>query len=445
MNLTHAIYILFLFALGSCVGSFLNVVVWRLPRVEPVEGEGTFRSFLRSMNALSEPPSHCPKCRRMLKWYDNIPVIGWLKLGGKCRFCKMAISPRYPIVEAITGLLFAFYYYAFFVLQVGPCLFHNGQSMHRTLYVFDHWWVYGMDMAMLSGLLAASLIDAELFIIPMEIPWLLALLGLGVHCIFDRPDLAGNVIVDAIPAAIALGGGIGLAISILLLDRGVLKMSFAEGGPEREIDRDRPASAAAASAAGISAGTKAAAGATATIAPAPAKEWSAREVRQEMRKEMAFLLPPLFLGLLFGLLAWRVEAIARVWEPLVRQLWVGALLGSLLGALVGGFIVWLTRILGTLAFGREAMGMGDVDLMFGVGAVVGAGPAVAAFFLAPFLGMVVAIYMLLTGSKRELPYGPYLSLATAVVLLFYCPIADYFLPGLLNVAWMARHLMGAGE
>ena len=106
-QLSHAIYIIFAFALGSCVGSFLNVVVWRLPQVEAVEGEGIVRGFLRSWRALSWPPSFCPKCRNPLKWYDNLPVVGWIKLGGRCRFCKEHISVRYPIVEGITGLLFA--------------------------------------------------------------------------------------------------------------------------------------------------------------------------------------------------------------------------------------------------------------------------------------------------------------------------------------------------
>jgi leader peptidase (prepilin peptidase)/N-methyltransferase len=62
----HLLFILFFFALGACVGSFLNVVVWRLPRGE----------------SLITPPSHCPKCNKQLAWYDNTPVFGWIKLGG---------------------------------------------------------------------------------------------------------------------------------------------------------------------------------------------------------------------------------------------------------------------------------------------------------------------------------------------------------------------------
>src|ERR1700761_6169590 len=100
----HGIYIVFAFAFGAVIGSFLNVVVWRLPRGE----------------SLVSPPSHCPKCNTRLAWFDNIPVFGWLMLRGKCRYCREPISARYPIVEAITGLLFVFYYAAFFIWQLGP-------------------------------------------------------------------------------------------------------------------------------------------------------------------------------------------------------------------------------------------------------------------------------------------------------------------------------------
>src|SRR5262249_13939043 len=124
------------------------------------------------------------------------------------------------------------------------------------------------------------------------------------------------------------------------------------------------------------------------------------------------------------------------------HLWIDKMLASIIGALVGGFVVWITRILGTLAFGRVAMGLGDVHLMFGVGAVIGAGAATVAFFIAPFFGILIAIWMLITGTRRELPYGPYLSLATAFVMLFYCPIADYLTPGLIGLLGVVRSLLG---
>ncbi len=74
---------------GACLGSFFNVVIWRMPRGESV----------------MHPPSKCPKCDSGIAWYDNVPVFGWLWLCGKCRNCKNPISSEYPIVESVTGLL----------------------------------------------------------------------------------------------------------------------------------------------------------------------------------------------------------------------------------------------------------------------------------------------------------------------------------------------------
>lgn len=78
------------FFFGATVGSFLNVVIWRMPRGETVVSR----------------PSRCPFCSTQLKWNDNVPVLGWIMLGGRCRTCRLSISPRYPIIETIVGLIF---------------------------------------------------------------------------------------------------------------------------------------------------------------------------------------------------------------------------------------------------------------------------------------------------------------------------------------------------
>lgn len=77
--------------LGLLIGSFLNVVIWRVPRGE----------------SIVSPPSACPQCHQEIRAYDNIPVVSWLVLRGKCRDCGNPISARYPLVEAGTGILFA--------------------------------------------------------------------------------------------------------------------------------------------------------------------------------------------------------------------------------------------------------------------------------------------------------------------------------------------------
>ena len=92
------IWFVFIFVFGCCVGSFLNVVIYRLPRDE----------------SLIKPPSACPACGRGIRFYDNIPLISWLLLGAKCRYCKAPISPRYFVIELLTGLVFVGLFFLFF-------------------------------------------------------------------------------------------------------------------------------------------------------------------------------------------------------------------------------------------------------------------------------------------------------------------------------------------
>src|SRR4030065_1576303 len=106
MNMWHVISIIF----GAMIGSFLNVCIHRLPKEE----------------SIARPVSHCPKCKTPIRFYDNIPLLSYLLLKGKCRHCKAPISIQYPIVEAITafssfflfitfGVSLSFIYYFSFV------------------------------------------------------------------------------------------------------------------------------------------------------------------------------------------------------------------------------------------------------------------------------------------------------------------------------------------
>jgi leader peptidase (prepilin peptidase)/N-methyltransferase len=171
-------------------------------------------------------------------------------------------------------------------------------------------------------------------------------------------------------------------------------------------------------------------------------DYTKRDIRREMGTEMLFLLPPMLGAFVCLWLAHEIPVMNRAISWLGSTNWTSGLLGAILGALIGGFAVWMTRILGTLGFGRVAMGLGDVHLMFGVGAIIGAAGATIAFFIAPFFGILIAIYMLITGTRRELPYGPYLSLATAFVMLLYCPIAAYLTPGVFGLMQIARAKLG---
>lgn len=390
-------HLIFLFALGACVGSFLNVVVWRLPRGQ----------------SLVYPGSRCPKCGHALAWYDNIPIFGWIFLGGRCRYCKAAISPRYPIVEFLTALIFVGCYLLLFVAQCGPTPAADsfvrdatGAETLRTLNPADHWPLLLLYLFTLSSLFAASLIDLELFVIPLEIPYLLALVALIVHAVFDHLTVPGALNISAPLCALSLGAFLGLILSIVLWALKILPSSFAQGEPLLEADReDLPADV--------------------ELPP----EYSKKEIRLEMVKEMIFLTPSLLLGAVFLLAYQHTGILHDEIARLAQHDYFSGLLGALLGAMVGGLTVWLTRILGTLAFGRVAMGLGDVHLMFGVGAVIGSAAVVLAFFVAPFFGLLIALYFLITGSRREVPYGPYLSLGTVAAMFFYADILRF-------IGWM---------
>jgi leader peptidase (prepilin peptidase)/N-methyltransferase len=118
---------LIIVAFGASIGSFLNVVVYRLP----------------AGLSLVHPPSRCPQCLHKLGKTENVPVLGWIWLRGRCRWCKIRISPRYPLVEAFTGLLFllVFWQFQFSFLTVG-------------------YWAF------LSWLVALTLIDFETMTLP---------------------------------------------------------------------------------------------------------------------------------------------------------------------------------------------------------------------------------------------------------------------------------------
>lgn len=106
----HAALVIFGMVVGSCVGSFLNVLVYRAPRG---------RSVLT-------PPSSCPSCGSVIRARDNVPILGWILLGGACRDCGGRISIRYPLIELMTGLLFAAVYLVHLSFETGDALERNG-------------------------------------------------------------------------------------------------------------------------------------------------------------------------------------------------------------------------------------------------------------------------------------------------------------------------------
>jgi leader peptidase (prepilin peptidase)/N-methyltransferase len=275
----HAVLIVFLFALGAVVGSFLNVCIYRIPWEKSVVWPG----------------SRCPKCSSAIAAQDNIPIVSWFALRGECRHCGARIAARYPLVEALVGLLFVGVYVTDIIH--GPEIPWGTLPLRYPLGVVYH-------LVFVSLLVAATFIDYDLWIIPDEIT------------------------VGGMIAGLALGA------------------AFPEIRPE----------------------------------PGYASSHA-------------------------------------------QGFWFGVT-----GLLVGGGLTWAVRVLGSLVFRKEAMGFGDVTLMGMIGAFMGWQAAVMTFFLGAFLGLGHALWKIIKIVRKlisrrnsasvdhELPYGPYLSMAAAVLL-----------------------------
>jgi leader peptidase (prepilin peptidase)/N-methyltransferase len=165
------VFSMFAVLLGLAVGSFLNVCIYRLPRAQ----------------SLVWPASRCPSCGRSLSWFENVPVVAWLALGGRCRSCRASIAVMYPLVEVFTGLMF--------------------------------WWAwnrYGADPLLFSRLIfGCSMV--VLFVIDIEhriLPNVITIPGVIIGLLFSfatEPGWAGSL-----AGAIAGGGGLLLVAEVYL-------------------------------------------------------------------------------------------------------------------------------------------------------------------------------------------------------------------------------------
>lgn len=490
MWLLKGTWLLFVFAFGACVGSLVNVLVYRLPLGQSVV----------------TPPSRCPKCDTRLTWRENIPILGWLLLRGRCRFCRSPISPEYPLVEAFTGVLFATFFALWYVVPPGASWLGVDWSSIRPEWALNPadqtWPMFLVILVLLGSLIAMTLVDARTFTIPLVLAWVPAIVGLVGHtaaAIWVQSTSRGLIwtapgAIWAIPTptsvsagtpgwewiGAAIGGVAGMAVGNLLLGIGLLTRSFADyeewerkcrgqGDPESAapaapaVDPGRPADGAEAQqprhrvpigarvlldtvflmfAGGVLAatlgrpawmgilpaivlgpvltglwigGTRRPAALPDAGSHDPAETWiQYPHARREMVRELAFLAPCAVLAMAgWHFAAWAAPA------GQMPPLWLSVVSGVLLGYLVGGGVVWAVRIFGSVAFGKEAMGLGDVHLMAGVGACLGWIDATLAFFGAAFVGLYFAILgRVHSGVLRQaMPYGPYLAVATVLVLL----------------------------
>lgn len=335
-----------LFVLGCMVGSFLNVCIHRMPRGE----------------SIVSPPSHCPHCNYSIPWFLNIPLLTWLYLRGRCANCKAPISVRYFLVELLTGVAF-----------VACWLKYGGVSaLLAVIYCF-----------FIAGLIAATFIDFEHFIIPDEITiggavvgFLLSFLAPILH--FERS--ASSSMVDSLTGILV---GAGVLYAILRLG----KLFFG---------RQRIA---------LSPGTNIIFGETSI-------KWPGNEVAYG---------DVLYRGSdTIKLHAHRVEMIDRCYadvEVSLRQdqLRVGE------DVFNPDEIAHLEVVTNEMVMPREAMGLGDVKFMAAIGAFLGWPAVLFSIAVSSFIGSIVGITLI--GLKRRewsnrLPYGPYISMAVVIYMFF---------------------------
>jgi leader peptidase (prepilin peptidase)/N-methyltransferase len=190
-GVVQALLYVFSVLFGLIIGSFLNVVVYRLPRHE----------------SLVRPGSHCPNCDTAIKWYDNVPLVSWLVLHARCRSCGQRISVRYPLVEGFTGLSF-------------------GLSLYR----FGFEWQVLVAWFFVAVLAAVALIDLDNMVIPAVITLPAAAIGLGAAVALDPTAwwvylacAAGAALFCFLLAVLWPGGGMGGGdVTMALLVGGVL-------------------------------------------------------------------------------------------------------------------------------------------------------------------------------------------------------------------------------
>ena len=463
-------WLFFWTALGLCLGSFLNAVVYRLPRNK----------------SLRDPLwSFCPSCKHRICWYDNLPLISFILLRGRCRYCGVPISTRYLVVEASMALIVLMLLDAFFIGHVRAGLSHSEFGLTDRL---DYDWpIFLAHVILFACLLPMSVIDLEHYWVDVRFTNLATLAGFVLHALWTprhssewiRPfDTTAIVCLFAVAA-------MGIVWVVLICEPHV----DAEELGESEIEEPPPAPAevrpprmpppsleSPSRAGGWVAGFLLAV----MLFALAVDETGAVELRHTGRA----LLPLL---LFFGLIVWEstvkrpsdhqiVDAIYQERHGARRMVltefallmpvilaaavgwWIMARPGGLstaisdalhartgigglallrswsplsglataaTGYVIAGALGWTVRIVFTLVFGKEAFGLGDIHLMAAAGCVAGWPVVVLGFFLTCGLAMVGWVAALPFKRTRALPLGPWLSLSFLAVVVFYDSIIEW--------------------
>ncbi len=330
------------FVFGSMVGSFLNVCIHRLP-------------FGQS---IVSPGSHCPHCKYAIPWYLNIPLLTWLCLRGKCRNCAAPIAARYFLVELLSALLFLSCWLAF---------------GHQSA------WLALVYAVLLAGLIVATFIDFEHFIIPDQIT--IGGMIVGFLCSFFVPTLHGQASLAGAIKQSLLGAAVGAGAIYLILRMG--KLLFG---------RQKLA---------LPAETKIIF--TETAVCLPDKEIPYEELFYRQSDVIA-------------LHARTVELVDRCYKDVLVRLSPARLqIGE--EKLNPEEVPHMEAISAEIVLPREAMGLGDVKFMGAIGAFLGWKAVLFSLMVSSIIGSVVGVTLIVLGKQAwssRLPYGPYIAIAAAL-------------------------------
>lgn len=458
-------------ALGLIVGSFLNAVIFRIPR----------------RHSLRVPLwSACPHCRHRIAWYDNLPILSFILLNGRCRNCGVPIGTRYVVIEATMALVVLLLLDAFMIADARGGL--RGSEYGLTDALTYDWPVLLAHIILFACLLAMSAIDLEHYWVDIRFTNFVTVAGFVLHTLWTprhamdwpRPDDATAV------GAIFTIVGLGLVWVILAAvqpalephEQDIVEEELPEESAEQTSRPRRPppsllspSRVAGWLAVGILAGTfvllllreaysapiRHAGRAIVAIAfffglivsestvvresdhaIAEALHEERHGARGMVFTELLLLLPGVLLGMcgvllmlysvdfadrMHNILYLTVELpgadLFRSWKPFQGFATAAA------GFVVAGALGWLIRIFFTLVFGKEAFGTGDIHLMAAAGCVAGWQVVVLAFFLTCGISLIGWVATLPFKRTRALPLGPWLSLSFLIVVLFYDPIVQW--------------------
>jgi len=451
--------------LGACIGSFLNVVIYRMPR---------------GLSIGNPRRSFCPHCGHTIAGYDNIPVISYLLLRGRCRHCRAAISVQYPLVELVTALLFAATYDVFIVHQWRAGV--NTWPQDGAIIV-AHWVLW-------AGLLATAAMDIEAYHLDVRVTWTVTAIGILCNTLWTPESSAGWIRPGPATAAGAIAAALALAVTALYTlgrarpveaaDDEALSDETASQTPDALASAARtrswPATTAVALGLAAVAGYVWWANATSGLRPGEAESWTAARIgllltvlmaltiaasgaprradeeiveaieaesvsaRAVALREAVWLAPTAITGILVAVVWSRAFAgdpgasgALLDWAPAGQWRPVLGLATGLSGWLIAGALGWAVRLVFTLILGKEALGVGDIHILAAAGAVAGWLVVVIGFFLSAPLALIGVLFFLLRRRSRAIQYGPWLALG-----FFLAAVAQDRIIDALKVGWMLR-------